>query len=122
MDPSSEQKICAHCGRPMAWRAAWRRSWDSVRYCSDACRRRKGRGHEELARQILALATERGPSRSLCPSEVLPEAARQDKAAMEEVRSVARKLAWAGEVEITQGGRAVDPGDFRGPVRIRRRP
>lgn len=35
------EKICAHCGRPMVWRKAWARTWDSVRYCSDACR--KGR-------------------------------------------------------------------------------
>ncbi|MFN3591991.1 MAG: DUF2256 domain-containing protein [Thermaurantiacus sp.] len=35
------QKICAHCGRPFAWRRKWARDWDEVRYCSDACRRAK---------------------------------------------------------------------------------
>jgi hypothetical protein len=35
-------KLCAQCGRPFAWRRKWARDWDSVRYCSDACR--KGRG------------------------------------------------------------------------------
>ena len=29
---------CVHCGRPMSWRKAWSRSWDQVKYCSDACR------------------------------------------------------------------------------------
>ncbi|MCK7491564.1 MAG: DUF2256 domain-containing protein [Comamonadaceae bacterium] len=34
-------KPCAACGRPMSWRRAWAKTWDEVRYCSDACRRRK---------------------------------------------------------------------------------
>lgn len=32
-------KPCAACGRPMNWRKAWARSWDEVRWCSEACRR-----------------------------------------------------------------------------------
>ena len=35
-------KPCLACGREMSWRKAWARNWDSVRYCSEACRRRKG--------------------------------------------------------------------------------
>ncbi len=35
-------KPCAVCGRPMSWRRAWAKNWDEVRYCSEACRRRKG--------------------------------------------------------------------------------
>lgn len=35
-------KTCASCGRPMVWRRAWAKVWDEVKYCSDACRRRKG--------------------------------------------------------------------------------
>lgn len=35
-------KPCAVCGRPMTWRRAWAKNWDQVRYCSEACRRRKG--------------------------------------------------------------------------------
>ena len=34
-------KPCAVCGRPMSWRKAWARNWDAVRYCSDACRKKK---------------------------------------------------------------------------------
>ncbi|MDX9951083.1 MAG: DUF2256 domain-containing protein [Methylophilaceae bacterium] len=37
-------KPCQHCGRDMTWRKAWAANWDSVKYCSEACRRaRKGR-------------------------------------------------------------------------------
>jgi hypothetical protein len=32
-------KDCAACGRPMTWRRRWKRNWDQVKYCSDACRR-----------------------------------------------------------------------------------
>jgi hypothetical protein len=32
-------KPCVACGRPMSWRKRWARTWDEVRYCSDACRR-----------------------------------------------------------------------------------
>ncbi|MCS6864905.1 MAG: DUF2256 domain-containing protein [Gemmataceae bacterium] len=32
-------KVCAHCGRPFAWRKKWARDWENVRYCSDSCRR-----------------------------------------------------------------------------------
>ncbi|WP_323041674.1 DUF2256 domain-containing protein [Gemmobacter sp.] len=35
------------CARPFAWRKAWARVWDEVRFCSDRCRtdaRRTRRG------------------------------------------------------------------------------
>ena len=34
-------KSCVACGRPMSWRKAWAKNWDEVRYCSDACRKRR---------------------------------------------------------------------------------
>jgi hypothetical protein len=37
-------KPCAACGRPMTWRRAWARNWAEVRYCSEACRKRRGQG------------------------------------------------------------------------------
>ena len=33
-----QQKICACCARPFAWRKKWEKVWDEVRYCSDRCR------------------------------------------------------------------------------------
>jgi hypothetical protein len=32
---------CAHCGRDFLWRKRWARCWDTVKFCSDACRRGK---------------------------------------------------------------------------------
>ncbi|MFZ4408092.1 MAG: DUF2256 domain-containing protein [Paracraurococcus sp.] len=36
--PTLPEKDCAACGRAFAWRKKWARDWESVRYCSDACR------------------------------------------------------------------------------------
>jgi hypothetical protein len=36
-------KVCAGCGRPFAWRKKWAKVWEQVRYCSDRCRRQKGK-------------------------------------------------------------------------------
>ncbi len=37
-------KPCAVCGRPMTWRRAWAKNWDTVLYCSEGCRRRRSAG------------------------------------------------------------------------------
>jgi hypothetical protein len=34
-------KPCQACGRPMSWRKRWAASWAEVKFCSDACRRRR---------------------------------------------------------------------------------
>ncbi len=39
---SLPSKPCLVCGRSMTWRKAWAKNWAEVRYCSDACRARKG--------------------------------------------------------------------------------
>ncbi len=43
--PHLPQKICAACSRPFDWRRKWAKTWDAVRYCSDACR--SGRRHKD---------------------------------------------------------------------------
>lgn len=32
-------KICAQCGLDMTWRKSWAKNWDSIKYCSDKCRK-----------------------------------------------------------------------------------
>ncbi|MBN8593746.1 MAG: DUF2256 domain-containing protein [Anaerolineae bacterium] len=36
------EKQCPVCGRSFTWRKKWAKDWDQVKYCSDACRRKKG--------------------------------------------------------------------------------
>lgn len=34
-------KPCTVCGLAMTWRRRWAKSWAEVKYCSEACRRKK---------------------------------------------------------------------------------
>ena len=36
------EKNCVVCQRPFRWRRKWARDWEHVKYCSDACRKRRG--------------------------------------------------------------------------------
>lgn len=76
---------------------------------------------EQTIRQLLE---QRGPSGTICPSDAARAVYPGDddgwRALMEPVRRVARHMVAAGEVEITQRGRPVDPDEARGPIRIRR--
>ncbi|CAM5287090.1 hypothetical protein SAVIM338S_00239 [Streptomyces avidinii] len=78
-----------------------------------------------LERAILELLDRRGPTATICPSDAARAAYDGEgdgwRALMEPVRRAARRLVTAGEVEITQAGRPVDPAKARGPIRIRRR-
>ena len=46
---SLPSKPCAVCGRAMSWRKAWAKNWAEVRYCSEACRRKKSEGSADAA-------------------------------------------------------------------------
>lgn len=114
-------KPCVACGRVITWRAKWERDWDQVRYCSDSCRRHKiddtDRALEESIRGLLARTRAGG---TICPSEAARAVGGEDwRDLMEPARRAARRLVAVGEVEITQGGRVVDPSTAKGPIRIR---
>jgi len=117
-------KPCESCGRTITWRKAWERDWESVRYCSDACRRQKvSPVDRELEASILGLLAQRPRGATICPSEAARAVGGSDEDAwrplMEPARRAARRLVAAGEVEITQGGRVVDPSTAKGPIRVR---
>ncbi|MEU8778123.1 DUF3253 domain-containing protein [Streptomyces sp. NPDC048606] len=77
-----------------------------------------------LERAITDLLDRRAPGATICPSDAARAVYTGDdegwRTLMEPARIAARRLVEAGEVEITQGGRPVDPSKARGPVRIRR--
>ena len=77
----------------------------------------------ELRAAILELARKRGPAKTICPSDAARAVGGDDwRDLMERARDVARTLARAGEVEITQRGKVLDPdATWRGPIRIRAR-
>ncbi len=114
-------KPCVVCGRPITWRKKWARDWDRVKYCGDGCRRRKDAdANGRLEAAILDLLSRRQPSGTICPSEAARRVGGEHwRPLMEPARMAARRLAARGAVEVTQGGRAVDPTAFRGPIRLR---
>ncbi|MFD3549694.1 DUF3253 domain-containing protein [Streptomyces sp. NPDC058655] len=77
-----------------------------------------------LEETILELLERRAPTATICPSDAARAVYQGDddgwRALMEPARRAARRLVAAGKVEITQGGRRVEPEGARGPIRIRR--
>lgn len=117
-----EPRICRRCGRAIEWRKKWAKVWDSIQYCSDACRRhRLGPGDQALEERIVQLLASRPGSATICPSEaaraVCPDTWREQ---MEAARQAARRLVAQGWIEITQGGVVVDPSTAKGPIRLRK--
>ena len=72
----------------------------------------------EVGRVMLELVAERGPGRTICPSEVARRLGGDWRARMDEVRQVAARLAADGRIVGTQKGRVVETGQARGPIRL----
>jgi hypothetical protein len=111
--------VCRVCGRAIEPRRRWTSRGQTPSVCSERCRR--ARPDPGIDEAVLALLDERPRGATICPSEVArrlwPEGWRDH---MEDVRMAARRLVARGLVEITQGGRAVDPSTAKGPIRVRR--
>ena len=75
-----------------------------------------------IVRAILDLAAERGPQKTICPSEAARALGGPHPAGwgplMGPVRRVAVRLMKEGRIVIKRKGRPVDPDDFRGVYRI----
>jgi hypothetical protein len=119
-----DSRTCQRCGRIIEWRRKWKDVWDSIRYCSDACRRaRLDPLDAALEQQILSLLTQRAGSASICPSEAARQVFSEHwQQQMERTRQAARRLTAQGLIEITQQSRVVDPSTAKGPIRLRRGP
>lgn len=74
-----------------------------------------------LEAAIRALVAHRGPQSSTCPSDAARSVGGDRwRDLMDAARDAARTLAVAGVVQITQGGKVLDPGEpWHGPIRIR---
>lgn len=71
---------------------------------------------------ITSMVAERGPDKTVCPSEVARAIAGSDETQwrllMQPIRRVAVAMARAGTVTIRRKGRTVDPDDFKGIYRL----
>ena len=77
--------------------------------------------NQRLRAAILDLARERGPAKTICPSDAARAVDGQNwRDLMDDARDIARELARSGDIEIMQKGDVVDPdANWRGPIRIR---
>jgi hypothetical protein len=116
-------KTCVACGRRIEWRAKWARDWESVRYCSDACRRRGvTEGDRTLEAAILALLAVRPAGATILDSDAAKAVGGESwQELAEPTRRAARRLFAAGEIDILQAGAVVDASSAKGPFQLRRR-
>lgn len=75
---------------------------------------------ERIEAAVLQAVAERGPEKTVCPSEVARALAADEqwRPLMPHVREAAAVLAERGEVVATQRGRPVDARTARGPIRL----
>jgi len=75
---------------------------------------------EAITAALLHLAAERGPEKSLCPTDVaLAVSAENWRPLLGAVRKVAADLARQGKIEILRKGKPINPDDMRGVIRLR---
>ncbi len=83
---------------------------------------RPGIDLDAIEARLLALVAERGPDKSICPSDVARAMAGTDTAAwgplMTPIRKIAVRLASEGRIVILRKGKPVDPLDFKGVYRL----
>lgn len=73
---------------------------------------------EEIRSCMAQLVRQRGPEKSICPSEVARAVADPWRALMPLVRQVAAEEVRAGRLRATQRGLPVAPDTARGPIRL----
>lgn len=74
----------------------------------------------DLRECILHFLEQRGPSKTICPSEVARALGGNDwRSFMNEVRDAAAILQREGLLETLQKGKPVEPTTARGPIRLR---
>ncbi len=114
------EKHCVVCGRIITWRKKWARSWNEVRYCSDACRKRGIQPvDQQLETAIMNLLAQRPRNATISPDDAAQLVVGEDwERITEPARAAARRLCVEGRVVITQKGRRVDPSTAKGSFRI----
>nr|WP_081536020.1 DUF3253 domain-containing protein [Rhodovulum sp. P5] len=68
--------------------------------------------------EMMALAHRRGPSATVCPSEVARALSPDWRPLLPRLRQVAAKLKAEGRLRAYQRGTPVDPLAARGPIRL----
>ena len=75
---------------------------------------------EAITEAMLRIAAERGPEKSLCPTDVARAVSTENwRPLLGAVRKVAADLARQGKIEILRKGKPINPDEMRGVIRLR---
>jgi hypothetical protein len=75
---------------------------------------------EAITAAMLRIAAERGPAKSMCPTDVARAVSAENwRPLLGPVRKVAADLARQGKIEILRKGKPINPDDMRGVIRLR---
>ena len=75
---------------------------------------------EAITDAMLRIAAERGPEKSMCPTDVARAVSAENwRPLLGAVRKVAADLARQGKIEILRKGKPIKPDDMRGVIRLR---
>jgi hypothetical protein len=75
---------------------------------------------EAITDAMLRIAAERGPEKSLCPTDVARAVSTENwRPLLGAVRKVAADLARQGKIEILRKGKPINPDEMRGVIRLR---
>ena len=75
---------------------------------------------EAITDALLRIAAERGPEKSLCPTDVARAVSTENwRPLLGAVRKVAADLARQGKIEILRKGKPINPDEMRGVIRLR---
>tara|TARA_B100001559_G_scaffold318139_1_gene324676 strand:- start:862 stop:1242 length:381 start_codon:yes stop_codon:yes gene_type:complete len=116
------QKSCSSCGRSFTWRKSIAKNWDDVKYCSNACRKRKlSKTDQQIENTILELLEIQTYPTSLSTDQVADFLDfGDDKNLLESIKRAARRLEAKSFVIITQDGKRVDSSKAKGHLQIRK--
>jgi predicted NAD/FAD-dependent oxidoreductase len=77
------------------------------------------RSYSPIEAEIMRQATERGPDKSLCPSDIAQALAPDWRPLLPGVRDAAIALATEGRIDILRKGKPIPPAETRGVIRLR---
>ena len=122
MNINLPQKSCSSCGRSFTWRKSFAKNWADVKYCSNACRKRKLSKIDQRIEKIIIELLEAQPHPTPLDTTQIADFLDfgNDKNLLESIKRAARRLESKSFVIITQDGKKVNSSTAKGHLQIRK--
>ena len=116
------EKVCQSCGRKFRLRKSLKNNWEEVKYCSNACRKRKvTKFDKRIEILILELLETQPHQKSISTRDIAKTLyAKGEKKLFEPIKRAARRLELNDFVIISQDGKKVDSSKAKGHLHIRK--